>query len=56
MFVGGFIIVDNFSAFTGFHYQLKIHDSKTAFIVFRSPQLKCDLKSLSVNVSERQIT
>ena len=24
--------------------QLKIHDSKTKFIVLRSPQLKCDLR------------
>ena len=30
--------------------KLKIHDSKTEFIVFRSPQLKCDLSGLSVNV------
>ena len=31
-------------------------DSKTEFIVFRSPQLKCDLSGLSVNVSESMIT
>ena len=29
--------------------KLKINDSKTEFIVFRSPQLKCDLSGLSVN-------
>ena len=32
--------------------KLKINDSKTEFIVFRSPQLKCDLSGLSVNVGE----
>ena len=32
---------------------LKINDSKTEFIVFRSPQLRC---GLSVNVGESQIT
>ena len=31
---------------------LNINDSKTEFIVFRSPQLRCDLSSLSVNVGE----
>ena len=36
--------------------KLKINDSKTEFIVFRSPQLRCDLSGLSVNVGERQIT
>ena len=36
--------------------KLKIHDSKTVFIVFRSPQLRCDLSGLSVNVGESQIT
>ena len=36
--------------------KLKINDSKTKFIVFRSPQLKCDLSGLSVNVGESQIT
>ena len=36
--------------------KLKINDSKTEFIVFRSPQLKCDLSGLSVNVGESQIT
>ena len=30
--------------------KLKITDLKTEFIVFRSPQLKCDLSGLSVNV------
>ena len=34
----------------------KINDSKTEFIVFRSPQLKCDLSGLSVNVGESMIT
>ena len=33
-----------------------INDSKTEFIVFRSPQLRCDLSGLSVNVRESQIT
>ena len=32
--------------------KLKINDLKTEFIVFRSPQLKCDLSGLSVNVGE----
>ena len=36
--------------------KLKINDLKTEFIVFRSPQLRCDLSSLSVNVGESQIT
>ena len=36
--------------------KLKIIDSKTEFIVFRSPQLRCDLSGLSVNVGESQIT
>ena len=36
--------------------KLKINDSKTEFIVFRSPQLKCDLSGLSVNVGESMIT
>ena len=36
--------------------KLKINDSKTKFIVFRSPQLRCDLSGLSVNVGESQIT
>ena len=36
--------------------KLKINDSKTEFIVFRSPQLKCDFSGLSVNVGESQIT
>ena len=36
--------------------KLKINDSKTKFIVFRSPQLKCYLSGLSVNVGESQIT
>ena len=29
--------------------KLKINDSKTEFIVFRSPQLRCDLSGLSVS-------
>ena len=36
--------------------KLKINDSKTEFIVFRSPQLKCDLSGLSVNVGESMLT
>ena len=36
--------------------KLKINDLKTEFIVFRSPQLRCDLSGLSVNVGESQIT
>ena len=36
--------------------ELKINDSKTEFIVFGSPQLRCDLSGLSVNVGESQIT
>ena len=36
--------------------KLKINDLKTEFIVFRSPQLKCDLSGLSVNVGESMIT
>ena len=36
--------------------KLKINNSKTEFIVFRSPQLRCDLSGLSVNVGESQIT
>ena len=35
--------------------KLKINDSKTEFIVFRSPQLRCDLSGLSVHVGESQI-
>ena len=35
---------------------MTINDSKTEFIVFRSPQLRCDLSGLSVNVGESQIT
>ena len=33
-----------------------INNSKTDFIVFWSPQLKCDLSGLSVNVGESMIT
>ena len=36
--------------------KLKINDLKREFIVFRSPQLKCDLSGLSVNVGESMIT
>ena len=36
--------------------KLKINDSKTEFIVFRSPQLRCDVSCFSVNVGESQIT
>ena len=36
--------------------KLKINDSKTEFIVFRSPQLRYDLSGLSVDVGESQIT
>ena len=36
--------------------KLKINDSKAEFIVFRSPQLRCDLSGLSVNVGESEIT
>ena len=35
---------------------IKINDLKTKFIVFRSPQLRCDSSGLSVNVGESQIT
>ena len=30
--------------------KLKINELKTEFIVFRSPQLRCDLSGVSVNV------
>ena len=36
--------------------KLKINDSKTEFIMFRSPQLKCNLSGLLVNVGESMIT
>ena len=36
--------------------KLKINDLKTEFIVFRTPQLRCDLSGLSVNVGESHIT
>ena len=36
--------------------KLKINDSKTEFFMFRSPQLRCDLSGLSVNVGETKIT
>ena len=35
--------------------KLKIKDSKTECIMFRSPQLRCGLSGLSVNVGESQI-
>ena len=36
--------------------KLKINDSKTEFIVFRSSELRCDLSGMSVNVCESHIT
>ena len=36
--------------------KLKINDLKTEFIVFRPPQLKCDLSGLSNNVGESMIS
>ena len=36
--------------------KLKINHSKTEFIAFISPQLRCDLSGLSVNVGESQMT
>ena len=39
-----------------FTNKLKINDSKTEFIVFRFPHLKCDLSDLPVNVGESIIT
>ena len=36
--------------------KLLINDSKTEFIVFRSPHLRCNLSGLSVNIGESQIT
>ena len=36
--------------------KLKINDSKTEFIVFKCPQLNCDLSGLSVNVGKSMIT
>ena len=36
--------------------KLKINHSKTELIVFRCPQLRCDLSGLSVNVGDCQIT
>ena len=36
--------------------KLQINDSKTEYIVFRSPQLRCESSGLSVNVGESQIT
>ena len=36
--------------------KLKINDSKTECIVFRSPQLRCYLSGLSVNVGESHVT
>ena len=37
-------------------YKLKINHPKRELIVFKSPQLKCDLSGLTVNVGERMIT
>ena len=34
--------------------KLKINDAETEFIIFRSPQRKHDLNSLSVNVGDSQ--
>ena len=34
---------------------LKINDSKTEFLVFRSPMLKHDLSDLSVNIKSNMI-
>ena len=36
--------------------KIKVNDSRNEFIVFRSPQLKCDLSDLSVNVDESMIS
>ena len=36
--------------------KLKIYDSKTEFIIFRSPLLKQNLSDLSVSVGDMQIT
>ena len=36
--------------------KLKISYSKTEFIMFRSPHLRCDSNGLLVNVEESQIT
>ena len=36
--------------------KLKINDFKTEFIVLKSPQLKCDISGLSVDVGESMIT
>ena len=36
--------------------KLKINDAKAEFIVFTSPQLKCDLNGLSGNVGESMIS
>ena len=35
--------------------KLEINDSKTEFIVFQSPQLRCDLSGVLVNVGESHI-
>ena len=35
---------------------LKINDSKTEFIIFRSPLLKTDLSGVSINVGDSQIS
>ena len=37
-------------------YHVYVPHSKTEVIVFRTPQLKCDLSGLSVNVGESMIT
>ena len=36
--------------------KFNFNNSKTEFIVFKSPQLRCDLSGLLVNVCESQIS
>ena len=36
--------------------KLKINDSKTEFIIFRSPLLKTDLSGVSIRVGDSQIS
>ena len=36
-------------------HKLKINDSKTEFIVFRSPQMKCDLRVIFEKISTLMI-
>ena len=45
--------------FSSVEFHRALFDSKTEFsefIVYRSPQLRCDLSGLSVNVGKSQIT